>query len=91
MNFSTGWRTNKEREKRARVTRKPKIRWEVLGLPGAIDTNQTTSMDEIRRQVSHLASSGLEQANTPVIDVRDITISDQRPKSRRRPSSETLS
>jgi hypothetical protein len=61
MNFSTGWRTNKEREKRARVTRKPKPRWEVLGLPGPVDMNLTTSMEDIRRQVSNMASGGFGQ------------------------------
>jgi hypothetical protein len=58
MKLSTGWRAGKTRKNRARATRKPKIRWEVLGLPGPIDTNLTTSMEDIRRQVSNMASRG---------------------------------
>ena len=37
MKLSTGWRADKTRKNRARATRKPKIRWEVLGLPGPLD------------------------------------------------------
>ena len=47
--------------KRARAARKPKIRWEVLGLPRALGTRATTSMDDIRRQVSRMANSLLEK------------------------------
>lgn len=61
MKLSTGWRADKTRKNRARATRKPKIRWEVLGLPGPIDTSQTTSMEDIRRQVSNMASRGFGQ------------------------------
>ncbi|HSQ90962.1 MAG TPA: hypothetical protein VLM19_02175 [Nitrospiraceae bacterium] len=61
MKLSTGWRADKTRKSRARATRKPKIRWEVLGLPGPIDTSQTTSMEDIRRQVSNMASRGFGQ------------------------------
>ncbi|NWF71631.1 MAG: hypothetical protein HXY51_01110 [Nitrospirae bacterium] len=61
MKLSTGWRADKTRKNRARATRKPKIRWEVLGLPGPLDTNLTTSMEDIRRQVSNMASRGFGQ------------------------------
>ena len=50
MKLSTGWRADKTRKNRARATRKPKIRWEVLGLPNPLDTSLTTSMEDIRRQ-----------------------------------------
>ncbi len=39
MKLSTGWRADKTRKNRARATRKPKIRWEVLGLPSPLDTS----------------------------------------------------
>ena len=61
MKLSTGWRADKMRKNRARATRKPKIRWEVLGLPNPLDTSLTTSMEDIRRQVSNMASRGFGQ------------------------------
>ncbi|MEY4706053.1 MAG: hypothetical protein RL042_2258 [Nitrospirota bacterium] len=61
MKLSTGWRADKTRKNRARATRKPKIRWEVLGLPGPLDATLTTSMEDIRRQVSNMASRGFGQ------------------------------
>jgi len=61
MKLSTGWRADKTRKNRARATRKPKIRWEVLGLSNPLDTSLTTSMEDIRRQVSNMASHGFGQ------------------------------
>ena len=61
MKLSTGWRADKTRKNRARATRKPKIRWEVLGLPGPIVPGLTTSMEDIRLQVSNMASRGFGQ------------------------------
>jgi hypothetical protein len=61
MKLSTGWRSDKTRKNRARATRKLKIRWEVLGLPSPLDTSLTTSMEDIRLQVSNMASRGFGQ------------------------------
>jgi hypothetical protein len=61
MKLSTGWRADKTRKNRARAIRKPKIRWEVLGLPDPLETKLTTSMEDIRRQVSNMASRGFGQ------------------------------
>ncbi|HSQ51297.1 MAG TPA: hypothetical protein VLL94_08510, partial [Nitrospiraceae bacterium] len=61
MKLSTGWRADKARKNRARATRKPKIRWEVLGLPNPLDASLTTTMEDIRRQVSNMASHGFGQ------------------------------
>jgi hypothetical protein len=61
MKLSSGWRSDKTRKNRAQATRKPKIRWEVLGLPNPLDTSLTTSMEDIRRQVSNMASRGFGQ------------------------------
>ena len=61
MKLSPGWRADKTRKNRARATRKAKVRWEVLGLPGPIDPSLTTSMEDIRRQVSNMASRGFGQ------------------------------
>lgn len=71
MKLSTGWRADKTRKNRARATRKPKIRWEVLGLPGPLDTNLTTSMEDIRRQVSNMASRGFGQGTRSRTAERD--------------------
>ena len=56
MNLSPEWKHGKS-EKKKRI-RKPKIRWEVLGLrdPKSVDT--TSSIETIRREVSSLASHG---------------------------------
>ena len=61
MKLSSGWRADKTRKNRARATRKPKIRWEVLGLPNPLEGNARTSMEDIRRQVSSMASRGFGQ------------------------------
>jgi hypothetical protein len=61
MNFTYRSGTDIARIKRARAARKPKIRWEVLGLPRALGTRATTSMDDIRQQASHMANSWLEK------------------------------
>ena len=61
MKLSSGWRADKTRKNRARATRKPKIRWELLGLPNPIDSSLRTSMEDIRRQVSSMASRGFGQ------------------------------
>ena len=61
MKLSTGWRADKTRKNRARSTRKPKIRWDVLGIPGPLDASLPASMEDIRRQVSNMASRGFGQ------------------------------
>jgi hypothetical protein len=63
MNFVRRSGAEKARKNRARAARKPKVRWEVLGLPQG--TKTTPSMDDIRQQVSHLANSWLKQG-TPL-------------------------
>jgi hypothetical protein len=65
MKLSTGWRIDRTRKNRARPPRKPKIRWEMLGLPNPPDTGMTTSMEDIRRQVSNMARRGLAQSTRP--------------------------
>ena len=45
MKLSGGWGSNKNR---ARGTRRPKVRWEVLGLQNPLDGRLMTSMEDIR-------------------------------------------
>ncbi len=58
MKLSGGWGSNKSR---ARGTRKPKVRWEVLGLQNPLDGRLMTSMEDIRQQALSLANAGLKQ------------------------------
>jgi hypothetical protein len=92
MKLSTGWRADKARKNRARATRKPKIRWEVLGLPGPIDTSLTTSMEDIRRQVSNMASRGFGQGTRSRTAERESKTTEHAPNSnskRRRGATES--
>jgi hypothetical protein len=81
MKLSPGWRADKTRKNRARATRKAKVRWEVLGLPGPIDTSLTTSMEDIRRQVSNMASRGFGQGTRSRTAERDAQTSNHAPDS----------
>jgi len=81
MKLSTGWRADKTRKNRARATRKPKIRWEVLGLPNPLDTSLTTSMEDIRRQVSSMASRGFGQGTRSRTAEREAKTTNHAPDS----------
>lgn len=58
MKISTVWGGNKAARKRKRPVQKLKIRWDVLGLQSASSEDQSPSIDDIRRQVTSLASAG---------------------------------
>lgn len=91
MKLSTGWRADKTRKNRARATRKPKIRWEVLGLPNPLDASLTTSMEDIRRQVSNMASRGFGQGTRSRTAEREAKTTSHAPDSsskRRRGATE---
>jgi hypothetical protein len=59
MRITNGFGSYKTRHDRARAARKPKIRWEVLGLTRPLRSGATTSIEDIRRKVSHMANNGL--------------------------------
>lgn len=61
MSMPTVWGGNKAARKRKRPVQKLKIRWDVLGLEPRSGDEQTQSIEEIRRQVSSLASHGFGQ------------------------------
>jgi hypothetical protein len=91
MKLSTGWRADKTRKNRARATRKPKIRWEVLGLPSPPDASLTTSMEDIRQQVSNMASRGFGQgtrSRTAEREAKTITRAPDSTGKRRRGATE---
>jgi len=81
MKLSSGWRADKTRKNRARATRKPKIRWEVLGLPNPLDNSLSTSMEDIRRQVSNMASRGFGQGTRSRTAERDTKTTGHAPDS----------
>jgi len=91
MKLSSGWRADKTRKNRARATRKPKIRWEVLGLPNPLDNRSMTSMEDIRRQVSNMASRGFGQGTRSRTTERETKTTGYTPDSsskRRRGATE---
>jgi hypothetical protein len=71
MRLSGGWRSNTDRKNRARATRKPRVRWEVLGLQNPLAARLMTSMDDIRQQALSLASSELKQGTRSPMAERD--------------------
>ena len=92
MKLSTGWRADKTKKNRARATRKPKIRWEVLGLPSPLDTSLTASMEDIRLQVSNMASRGFGQGTRSRTAEREAKTTSHAPDSsskRRRSATES--
>jgi hypothetical protein len=60
MKMSSVWRQSKSAAKRKRPVHKPKICWDSLGLP-ALTNESTATIEEIRRQVTSLASRGFGQ------------------------------
>jgi len=81
MKIYSGWGSMKVRNKRARATRKPKIRWEILGLQDPLRASLTTAMEDIRQQVSSLARCGLEQSTRSCAAERNAKATDQAPDS----------
>jgi hypothetical protein len=59
MKMTMAWRGNKKTRKPVRVAHKPKIRWDQLGFVGALNAQAPTSIEEIRLQVTALASRGI--------------------------------
>lgn len=61
MNTSSGQQNAGKSRKRKRPVQKPKIRWDVLGLQAKSAGSQPLSIEDIRRQVANLASTGIGQ------------------------------
>jgi hypothetical protein len=59
MKMTMAWRGNKKNRKPVRVAHKPKIRWDQLGFVDSLDVQTPTSIEEIRLQVTALASRGI--------------------------------
>jgi hypothetical protein len=61
MKISTVWGGSKAAKKRKRPVQKLKIRWDVLGLGADAAEDQSLSIEDIRREVTSLASMGFGQ------------------------------
>lgn len=71
MKMSTVWGGNKAARKRKRPVQKLKIRWDVLGLHDASKDGPSRSIDDIRRQVTSLASQGFGPETTSRSSAKD--------------------
>ncbi|HET9962613.1 MAG TPA: hypothetical protein VFQ34_09785 [Nitrospiraceae bacterium] len=58
MKMTSVWRGNKASQKKKRAVPKVRIRWSQLGLMDPAIEPQETPMDQIRREVTALASLG---------------------------------
>jgi len=61
MYFNHRSGAEKARKNRLRAARKPKVRWEALGLLNLATANPTRSIEDIRRQVSRMAQGWLAE------------------------------
>lgn len=61
MNKTTFIRSMQSKKRKRNPARKLKIRWEVLGLSGPQENEESASIDSIRQAVSSMASRGLGQ------------------------------
>lgn len=71
-----GWGSTKNR---ARGTRKPKVRWEVLGLQNPLGAGLLTSMEDIRQQALSLANTELKQGTRSPKAERNTKITSHAP------------
>ncbi len=58
MDLVSLWKSRRPGKKK-KSTRKPKIRWELLGLTDPNSVDHTSSIEAIRREVTSLAKHGL--------------------------------
>jgi hypothetical protein len=84
MNLSSVWK-NRKRAKKTSI-RKPKIRWQLLGLTDPKSIDNTASIETIRREVSSLARHSFGP-NTRLRSMPDASKS-VKTRSRRRGATE---
>ncbi len=93
MKISGRWPGNASKNKIKRVIRKPKIRWQALGLADPADKQAALSMDEIRREVATLSSRGFGQGVRSRTTAQELRTADRNgpsegAKKRRRGATE---
>lgn len=74
--MNTSWGA-KASHRRKRVVLRTKVRWEVLGLQDPAQSSSSPSIEDLRRQISSAASSGLSSDTLSRSRQTDV-----RPKSR---------
>jgi hypothetical protein len=74
--MNTSWGA-KAPHRRKRVVLRTKVRWEILGLQDPAQSSSSPSIEDIRRQVTSAASSGLSSDTLSRSGQKDV-----RPKSR---------
>lgn len=57
MNLSSVWKDRRSGKNERKSVRKPKIRWQLLGLTDPNSVDKTSSIETIRREVSSLLGS----------------------------------
>ena len=62
MKLTTNWQRNKRTHKPKPLGAKPKIPGQFSELPDPLNDQQSASMDEVRRQVVLMSSSGFREA-----------------------------
>jgi hypothetical protein len=75
----SGWGSTKNRP---RGTRKPKVRWEVLGLQNPLGGSLMTSMEYIRQQALSLANAELKQGTRSPTAERNAKVTTHAPDNR---------
>ena len=78
MGFTHGWGSS-EQARKNRVRRKPKVRWDVLGLPLAVGTREKSSMEDIRQQALSLANAELKQGTRSPTAERNAKVTSHAP------------
>ena len=81
MKISTEWKGRKPGKKKNRAVLKPKIRWQLLGLTDPKLTEQSSSIETIRREVSTLASSGFGPATRSRTTAQDSKSKGRNPRT----------
>ncbi len=74
--MNTSWGA-KAPHRRKRVVLRTKVRWEILGLQDPAQSSSSQSIEDIRRQISSAASSGLSSDTLSRSGLKDL-----RPKAR---------
>ncbi|MDH4081795.1 MAG: hypothetical protein OEU68_18520 [Nitrospira sp.] len=76
--MNTSWGA-KAPHRRKRVVVRTKVRWEILGLQDPALSSSSPSIEDLRRQITSAASSGLSSETLSRLGQKD-----GRPKSRRK-------
>lgn len=74
--MKTSWGANAS-YRRKRIVPRTKVRWEILGLQDPVQSSSSPSIEDLRRQITSAASSGLSSETLSRSGQKDV-----RPRSR---------